>query len=142
MKEAILLKDLPDCKAGAIYKLSQDGTIYVNYEAIKTGSWGVKRELVENSPEWWTVTVVEDMQVFPEKDFPFKAQYDKMSAEEKSKFDKSIMSNIATHYRPSFLDTREGQITVQVRNILWFTLIVIVLVWGCYGSYWLVNRIL
>lgn len=52
-KKYRLMKDLPDCKAGVVYNLGNDGVTYICLSNM--GEWSVcyPKERVENNPEWF-----------------------------------------------------------------------------------------
>src|SRR5687767_13592234 len=54
-KKYKLLKDLPNAKAGAVYKITDSGTDYICYDLMGKRSWDVSypREYIENNPEWF-----------------------------------------------------------------------------------------
>jgi hypothetical protein len=55
MRQFVLLKDLPNAKAGAIYRQSEDRQNYSNFDLLNGKSWDVTypSEYVENNPEWF-----------------------------------------------------------------------------------------
>jgi len=55
MPNYILQKDLPNAKAGSVYRLTDNGEDYVCYDLLGKESWDISypKKYVENNPEWF-----------------------------------------------------------------------------------------